>query len=1051
MINFLVESALKNKVYTFLFALLLVGFGTWSAIHLSIDAVPDITSPQVQINVSVAALAPEEVEKLVTFPIESSMMGLPDMQELRSLSRFGLSQVTMTFEDSVDIFRTRQLVSERLQGVTNELPKGVELHLAPISTGLSEIYYYSLRYKNDAVNKPSDVKSQLFELSKIQDYLVKPLLRGAEGIAEVNSIGGYERQIVVVPDQKKLATLGISVSELSEKIKENTENAGGGFIEIGAEQIIIRSKTRVETDKDILSLPLKFGSGVKALTIGEVAKVSIGSAFRSGTSTEFGEEALNGGAIMLLGENTRVVATAVREKLKEIQEKLPDGMEIFTQYDRGDLVNRTIATVEKNLVEGAILVVVVLFAMLGNFRAAFIVALAIPLSMLFAITGMVQSRISGNLMSLGAVDFGLIVDGAVVMVENILRHLAHKQQELGRPLTSEEREVEVRYSAKEVANPMFFGVLIISIVYIPILALTGVEGKMFQPMAWTVVFALIGALVLALTLMPVLCSVVLRGKVKERDSILVSIFRALYKPVLHFSLRFRFVIVLCSLALLLLAGKAFTHLGSEFIPQLDEGTVTIQMIRSSSLGLEASLEMQKQSEKALLENFPEVSHVFAKIGTAEIASDPMGPNVADTFVSLNDNDKWREVEGRKITKPELLDLMKRVLTISVPGQTLLFSQPIQMRFNEIMAGTRANLSLKIFGPEFEELETLASKAVETLNKIEGAGDVEVDALGRVPMLEITPDRDAMERLNISALEINEAVSMALAGEDVGSVIQESRPIPLMIRLEDEQRTNLETIKGLLVRTDDGGLVPLSRVATVNLVDQIGTITRESNQRRITILINPKSNDMEGLVNQASAELKKVLTLKPGYYFEFGGQFENLLKAKEKLAIVVPATLLVILILIYLSFHNVKQTLLIFLCVPLAATGGVFALYLRDMSFSISAAVGFIALSGIAVLNGLMLISFTNQLREQGMPLREAMIESALTRLRPKLMTALVASLGFLPMALGHGAGAEVQRPLATVVIGGIITSTFLTLVLLPTLYVWIEKKVKEQKTIKDEI
>jgi len=1023
-----------------MFALLILGVGTWAAIQLPIDAVPDITSPQVQINTSVSALAPEEVEKLVTFPIESKMMGLPDLAELRSLSRYGLSQVTMTFADHVDIYRMRQLVSERLQGVLNELPTGVDLRLAPISTGLSEIFYYSVKYKPNAASKPADTKTQLFNLSLVQEYLIKPLLRGTKGIAEVNTLGGYEKQIVVTPNLQKLAALGVTASDLAERLKENTENAGGGFVEIGSEQIIIRANTRVVSNADILSLPLKFGSGIKALTIGEVADVSIGSAFRTGASTEMGEESVVGATIMLLGENTRTVAESVREKLQHIQEKLPADLEITTQYDRGNLVNRTIATVEKNLFEGAILVVVVLFAMLGNFRAAFIVALAIPLSMLFAITGMVQSRISGNLMSLGAVDFGLIVDGAVVMVENILRHIAHKQQDLGRPLTGSERRTEVLYSAKEVANPMFFGVLIISIVYIPILALTGIEGKMFHPMAYTVVFALVGALILALTLMPVLCTYLLRGKVRERDSVLVAIFRAIYEPVLLFSLRFRFVIVGMALVLVLSSAWVFTKLGAEFIPQLDEGTVTIQMIRSSSMGLEASIDMQKQSEKALLKNFPEISHIFSKIGTAEIASDPMGPNVSDTFVSLVDSKDWREIESKKITKAQLLEQMRRVLTVSVPGQTILLSQPIQLRFNEIMAGARANLALKIYGPEFAELENSAVVAVDTLSKIPGAGEVEMDSLGRVPMLQVTPDRDAMKRLNVSALEINQAVAIALAGENVGSVVQESRPVPLLIRLSEEQRTDVEGMKKLQVRTEDGGLIPLERVASLTLTDEIGNIAREFNERRITILINPTSRDIEGFVKIASAKLKEALQLKPGYYFEFGGQFENLQKAKARLFIVVPVTLLVILILIYFSFNSFKQALLIFLCVPMAATGGIFALYFRDMPFSISAAVGFIALSGIAVLNGLMLISFTNQLRNEGLALREAMIESALTRLRPKLMTALVASLGFLPMAIGHGAGAEVQRPLATVVIGGIITSTFLTLVLLPTLYIWIERR-----------
>lgn len=1040
MISSFVELALKNRLYVILFSFLLAAVGIWSALRLPIDAVPDITNAQVQINVGVPVLAAEEIEKVVTFPIESQMAGLPGMMELRSLSRFGLSQVTMTFEDGTDIYRTRQLVSERMQGVLTELPEGVEVRLAPISTGLSEIFYYSVGYKKDAQNKPKTEFEELLNLSQIHEYLVKPLLRSTQGVAEVNTSGGYSKQLVIIPDPKKLTSVGLTVSELAERIRENTQNTGGGLVEIGGEQIVIRAVTRVQSREDIESLPLKFAAGVQALTVGDVAEIALGADFRTGASTEDGHEAVIGAAIMLAGENTRVVAAAVKEKLKAIQSKLPEGVEIRTTYDRADLVRRTISTVETNLFEGAILVIVVLFFMLGNFRAAFIVALAIPLSMFFAITGMVKSEISGNLMSLGAIDFGLIVDGAVVMVENIVRHLAHKQQQLRRALTSKERFEEVLYSAREVASPMFFGVLIITVVYIPILSLTGIEGKMFGPMAVTVLFALTGALLLSLTLMPVLCSYLLSGKVVEQDSRLVTWFKRLYTPILEYSLRRRSVIVGMSLALVLSSALVFSRLGAVFIPQLNEGTVSIQMIRSSSLGLTASVELQKRAERILHEKFPEILHIFSRIGTAEIASDPMGPNVSDTYVELDEPSKWREIDGKRVSKDNLLELMQRELTLQVPGQTLLFTQPIQMRFNEIMAGARADLSLKIFGPDFAELERLGGEAVQILRQIPGGSEVAFDPLGRVPLLQINPQRDALKRLNVSAREINEVVEAALAGEETGRYVEENRQIPIVVRLTEEQRKSVQDIKRLLVRTEDEGLVPLERVAQIELVEAVGTITRERNQRRAALLISPKGRDIESFVKEASEQLQAALKLPDGYYWEFGGQFENLQKARARLAVVVPLTLLAILILIYLSFQSFRQAFLIFLCVPLAMTGGVFALALRGMPFSISAAVGFIALSGIAVLNGLMLISFTNQLRAEGKPLREAMVESALTRLRPKLMTALVASLGFLPMAIASGAGAEVQRPLATVVIGGIVTSTFLTLVLLPTLYVWIERR-----------
>lgn len=1042
MIEKLIQLSLKNRVYILVLTVVLIVLGIKSALVLPVDAVPDITSPQVQVNVTVPALAPEEIEKLVTFPIENEMAGLPQLLELRSLSRFGLSQITMTFEDNVDIYRSRQLVSERLQGVVGTLPSGIELKLAPISTGLSEILYYAVNYKNKSELSEFD---QLLSLSQIQQYIIKPLLRHTPGLAEVNTSGGYEKQLVVIPDPARLSAAGMTIDELAAHVRENTENAGGGFIELGGEQIVIRSATKVKTREDIIKIPLKFGSGINLITVGDVADVAIGSGFRSGASTDQGKEVVTGAAIMLLGENTRLVSKAVEEKIKNIQTKLPADVEIKIVYDRGDIVGKTIATVEKNLFEGALLVVVVLFAMLGNFRAAFIVALAIPLSMLFAITGMVQNKISGNLMSLGAIDFGLIIDGAVVMVENILRHLADKQHNLGRPLNREERLKEVLYSAKEVANPMFFGVLIIAVVYIPILSFAGIEGKMFHPMAYTVLFAICGALLLSLTLMPVLSSYILKGKLQERDSKLVSWFKTLYTPILDFSLRARWVIISLSVILTLSSGFIFSKMGAEFIPRLDEGTVSLQMIRSSSLGLEASLDLQKRSERILLEKFPEITNIFSKIGTAEIASDPMGANVADTFISLTDESEWRTEDGKTVSKQKLLDLMKEELEIHVPGQTLLFSQPLQLRFNEIMAGARADLALKIYGPEFNELERLTGEAVDILRKLPGDAEIEFEPLGRVPMLEITPDREAMKRINVSAQEINDAIQAAYAGEDVGNFIEESRPVPILVRLDEKKRRDPKQIKLLSIRTEDGGIIPLGKVAQVKVIESVGTIARESNQRRVAILINPKGRDVEGFVKQASLELKKTLKNPEGYYFEFGGQYENLQHAKRKLMLVVPLTLLGIFLLIYLSFQSMRQALLIFLCVPLAMTGGVFALALMGLPFSISAAVGFIALSGIAVLNGLMLISFINQLRKEGKDLRDAVIEGSLTRLRPKLMTALIASLGFLPMAMASGAGAEVQRPLAIVVIGGIITSTFLTLVLLPTLYIWIEKnKTKEE-------
>ncbi|MEO5914054.1 MAG: CusA/CzcA family heavy metal efflux RND transporter [Luteolibacter sp.] len=1042
MLNHLLEAVMRQRVAVLLATLVLIGVGVWAMLRLPIDAVPDITNPQVQINTAVPALAPEEIEKLISFPIESEMAGLPEMVELRSLSKFGLSQITMTFKDGVDLYRTRQLVTERLQGVLDELPPGLTPKLAPIATGLGEIFYYTLDYTAEAKGKPATREAQLMALWQIQEYTVKPLLRSTHGVAEVNRSGGYERELIIQPDPAKLAAAGLSLDALAEMVEQNTKNAGGGSIEIGGEQLIVRAPTRVTSAEEIAKLPLKFGAGVRPILLSDVATVGIGSSFRTGASTHEGQEALVGAAIMLAGENTRLVAQSVRTKLEEIQEKLPEGVSIKPVYDRSELVNRTIHTVERNLFEGAVLVVAVLFLLLGNFRAAFIVALVIPLSMLFAMTGMIRLGVSGNLMSLGAVDFGLIIDGAVVMVENIVRHLGERQHALGRKLTPQERSREVLRSAKEVANPMFFGVLIITVVYLPILALQGIEGKMFAPMAVVVMLALGGSLVLALSLMPVLCSYLLGGNIQEKDNWLVSLVKKLYTPLLNFGLRFRWLVILPMFALFGFSLVIFSRLGSEFIPQLDEGDFTLQFIRTSSAGLSSSVELQKQSETILRRDFPEIRDVFSRIGTAEVASDPMGPNVSDTYVMLQPRETWRMVDGKPITKEALGNLMRTRVLNQVPGQNLLVSQPIQMRFNEIMAGSRADLLCKIYGEDYDELESLAGQVRAALNEIPGGAETEFDAIGKVPMIEVQPDRDAMQKFNVHADDLNCLIETALAGANVGTLIEGNRRTPIIVRLSEDRRADIPAMERLPLRTEEGALLSLGQIAKVKLVEQVNQISRENTQRRVSVMINVRGRDTAGFVEQATKAIHQQVKFPDGYYFEFGGQFKNLKEAKARLTIVVPLALGLIFVLIFLSFRSLRQATLIFLCVPLAVSGGIIALWLRAMPFTISAAVGFIALSGIAVLNGIMLISFINQLREEGKSLRDAVVEGTLTRLRPKLMTALVASLGFLPMAIATGAGAEVQRPVATVVIGGIVTSTFLTLLVVPLLYEWLERKTK---------
>ncbi|MBL9169984.1 MAG: efflux RND transporter permease subunit [Verrucomicrobiales bacterium] len=1046
MLDRLLEFSVRQRAFVLLATVLLVAIGVWSALRLPIDAVPDITNIQVQINTAVGALAPEEIEKLVTFPIENEMSGLPGLTELRSLSKFGLSQVNLIFEDGTDIYRSRQLVSERLQTALDDLPPGLTPKLAPISTGLGEIFYYVVDYKPGATNKPVTREAQLMELKLLHDYLIKPRLRSTPGLAEVNTTGGYEKQIVIQPNPDKLKSVGMSFSEIAESVGENVENAGGGLINLGGEAVTIRAAGRVQTTEDIERLPLKFGSRPTPLRVKDVADVGIGKAVRTGSATYNGEETVLGSALMLAGENSRIVARRVKDKLGEIQTRLPSDVQIIPVYDRTILVDRTIRTVETSLFEGAILVVAVLLLMLGNWRAAFIVALAIPLSLMFAMTGMVQTRVSGNLMSLGAIDFGLIVDGAVVMVENIIRHLAEKQHKLGRRLTPGERIHEVLASAKEVANPMFYGVCIITVVYVPILALTGIEGKMFKPMAITVIFALVGSMVLALTFMPALCSYLLGGNIKEKDSFLVNWAKAIYAPVLRFGLQFRWIVTSAALGLLVLSVMVFNRLGAEFVPQLDEGSFATHMIRTTSIGIDASLEMQQQGEKLLLAKFPEVAYTFSRLGTAEIASDPMGVNVADTYIMFNPLDRWRKVDGKTISKEELANLMTLELGKHLPGEGHLFSQPIEMRFNEILEGTRADVAVKVFGEDFSVIERIAGEIREILEAVPGAADVEFDALGKSPLLEIVPNREAMGKYNLHAAELNRVVGVALAGQEVGKLIEGNRRFDIVIRLDEKSRERIQDLKRLPVRLDDGGLLTLGQMADFKMVEQVAAIAREYSQRRAAIMVNLRGRDVETFVLEAQKRIADQIKLPDGYTIEFGGQFKNLIEARRRLSLVVPAALGLIFVLIFAALQSLRQSLLVFLAVPLAVTGGVFALWARDLPFSISAGVGFIALSGIAVLNGLMIITFFNQLRERGADVRTAVWDGSLLRLRPKLMTAMVASLGFVPMAIASGAGAEVQRPLATVVIGGIISSTFLTLVLLPTFYEWLERRVKSTES-----
>lgn len=1050
MIERIIEFSLRQRVFVLLGAIALLAAGLWSATRLPIDAVPDITNIQVQINSEVKGLAPEEIEKLVTYPLEMEMFGIPGMTEMRSLSKFGLSQLTLVFQEGTDVYRARQLVSERLQNAMDDLPRGVSPKLAPITTGLGEIYYYVVDYAAgyDGADKPRARAEQLMELKLVHDFVIKPQLRSVPGIAEVNASGGYEKQIVILPKPEKLLSSGVTFKELSDTIGENVENAGGSVIQLGGEQIAIRSNGRVQSAEEIGNIPVKFRAGAEPLRVRDLAEVEIGKNIRTGSATYNGQEAVLGAALMLSGENSRIIAKRVDDKIREVRGKLPPGVEITTVYDRTTLVDQTIATVERNLFEGAILVVVVLLLLLGNWRAALIVATAIPLSFLFAITGMVETRLSGNLMSLGAVDFGLIIDGAVVMVENIVRRLGLRQHELGRLLNREERIHAVLAAAKEVGRPTFFGVLIITMVYIPLLSLVGVEGKMFKPMALTVIYALIGALILSLTLMPVLCSYFLRGRISEEDNFAIRFLKRLYEPILLWALRMRWIVVGGAVALFVLALLIFGRLGAEFIPQLDEGSFATHMIRTTSIGLDASVGMQEQAEKVLREKFPDIAYTFSRIGTAEVATDPMGVNVADTYIFYKPLEEWPKVDGRILTKDDLANRMSAELSVQAPGQAYLFSQPIEMRFNEILEGTRADIAVKVFGDDYAEIERIASEVREILEKVPGAADVEFDALGKAPLLEVTPNREAMAKYNVHASEINDAVEHAMAGGEPGTVIDGNRRYPIVVRMPENLRAKVDEMKKLPLRTSEGGLVTLGQVADFSMGEKVNTIAREMGQRRAAIMVNLRGRDVESFVLEAQKKVAGLVKLPTGYSVEFGGQFKNLQEARARLGIIVPVALVVIFLLIFMAFGSLRQAMLIYTGIPLAVTGGIFALWLRGMPFSISAGVGFIALSGVAVLNGLMMVSYYNQLRESGSSLFDAVVAGSLTRLRPVMMTAMVASLGFLPMALGHGAGAEVQRPLATVVIGGIISSTFLTLVVLPVLYQFFESRLGGANTKK---
>ncbi len=1028
----IIRFAIEQRWLVLLAVLAMAGLGIYNYQRLPIDAVPDITNVQVQINTQASGYSPLETEQRVTYPIETVMAGLPHLEQTRSLSRYGLSQVTVVFKDGTDIYFARQLVGERIQQARDSLPAGITPTLGPISTGLGEIYLWTVEAEDDA-KKPDGTPYTPMDLREIQDWVIKPQLRNVPGVTEINSIGGYAKEYLVAPAPEKLAAYGFTLADIVTALQRNNANVGAGYIERQGEQYLIRAPGQVGGIADIREVIVGSAQG-QPIRIRDLAEVGLGQELRTGAATDNGREVVLGTVFMLIGENSRTVSRAVDQRMAEINRGLPPGVKAITVYDRTNLVDKAIATVKKNLVEGAALVVVILFLFLGNLRAALITALIIPLSMLFTFTGMVHYKVSANLMSLGALDFGIIIDGAVVIVENCVRRLAHAQEARGRSLTRSERFHEVFAAAKEARRPLLFGQLIIMVVYLPIFALTGVEGKMFHPMALTVVIALAGAMLLSITFIPAAIALFMGDKVAEKENRLMGWARRGYAPVLARVMAAPAVVLTAAAVAVALSLLLATRLGSEFAPNLNEGDFAIQALRIPGTSLTQSLQMQMQIEKALKKEFPEIDRVFARTGTAEIASDPMPPNISDGYIMLKARSEWPDPAR---PRDELLAAVQASVD-RIPGNNYEFSQPIQLRFNELISGVRSDVAVKIFGDDMAVLEKSAQTVAGMLQQIAGASEVKVEQTTGLPMLTVQIDREKASRYGLNMGDVQDAISTAMGGTEAGTVFEGDKRFDIQVRLPDAVRNDLQALSRLpiaLPRGADGriGFVPLSAVATFETAPGPNQVSREDGKRRIVVSANVRGRDMGSFVGEAQQKLQG-LSLPPGYWTRWGGTFENLESATRRLQIVVPVALLMVFVLLFAMFGNVRDGLVVFTGIPFALTGGILALWLRDIPLSISAAVGFIALSGVAVLNGLVMISWIRTLREQGASVPDAVTEGALTRLRPVLMTALVASLGFVPMAIATGTGAEVQRPLATVVIGGILSSTLLTLLVLPLLY-----------------
>ncbi len=1025
MLEHILRFSIARRGLIMIFVLLLAGMGIWNFSRLPIDAVPDITNIQVVVNTPSPGYTPLEVEQRVSFLLENAMAGLPRLDYTRSISRYGLSQITVIFEEGTDIYFARQQVAERLSSVRAALPPGIEPVLGPIATGLGEIFMFTVDAEPGALNADGTLVT-LTDLRSAHDWIIRPQLLRVPGVVEVNPVGGFKEEILVATDPAKLLAFGLSFNDVLKALRENNDNRGAGFIEYNGAQWLIRVPGQAAGPGDLANLVIHAEDGVP-VRISDVASVGPGRELRAGAATQNGREVVMSTVFMLIGENSRTVANAVAEKLVEIGSSMPPGITATAVYDRTELVDKTLVTVQKNLLEGALLVIVVLFLLLGNVRAALLTAAVIPLAMLMTITGMVRSGVSANLMSLGALDFGLIVDGAVIIVENCLRRLSEAGQ--GKKQALNERLAVVHDATREVIRPALFGVCIITAVYIPIFALTGVEGKMFHPMATTVVIALVSAMILSVTFVPASVAFLFRQPVEEKRNRILDGARWLYRPVLIAALRFQWLTVFVAFVLVVGAGLFATRLGTEFMPNLDEGDIAMHALRIPGTSLGQAIELQKQLE-ARIREMPEVERVFAKIGSAEVATDPMPPSVADNFIILKPREEWPDPDKPKTQVVADLE----ALVMPIPGNRYEFLQPIQMRFNELIAGVRAELAVKIFGDDFDELIRLGDEIEQAISTVPGAADFAVEQATGLPVMTVEPKREALARFGVTIVELQDVVAMAIGGVVAGQLYKGDRRVDIVIRLPEHIRSDPDQLAALPVPLSDGGYVPLREVADLRLVTGYNQVPRENGKRRVVVTSNVRGRDLGSFVSDVRRAVEQQVDIPAGYWVEYGGTFEQLQSATKRLAVVVPLTLLVIVVLLVVALGSIRDAAVIFTGVPLALTGGVAALLLRDIPASITAAVGFIALSGIAVLNGLVMVTFIRDLRAAGQSLDDAIMEGALTRLRPVLMTALVASLGFVPMALNTGIGSEVQRPLATVVIGGILSSTLLTLVVLPALY-----------------